>query len=143
MYTDDYVDNSVLNADPVELICMMYAKAIQKLHLAIERLEEKDIAGRSNAIAHAMEIIVELQGSLDIDQGGELAENLADLYSYCQQRLGEANARQQAEPIEEVVKLLSLVSEGWQECRVGSTLEEIPAAIAADHEPAMSQAWTV
>lgn len=143
MYADDYVENGVLNADPIDLVCMLYSKAVQKLHLALERLEAEDIYGRSTAIAHAMEIIVELQGSLDLEKGGELARELADLYCYCQQRLGEANAQQKAEPIEEVIKLLSLLGEGWQECRVGFTLEEIPADITVEPERAMSQAWTV
>ena len=138
MYADDYVDNGVLNADPVELICMLYAKAVQKLHLAIECLGNDDIGGRASTIAHSMEVILELQGSLDLEQGGDLAENLAELYAYCQKRLGEADAEQRVEPIEEVVQLLSILQEGWHECRPGSTLEELPLGIAAEAGRGMS-----
>ena len=143
MYTNDYVDNGVLNADPMELVCLLYAKAIEKLNLALQCLDDGDIPGRAHAIAHAMEVILELQGSLNQEEGGEIAANLADLYAYSQERLCEANAQQKAEPIEEVLKLLSIVYEGWQDSRPKRMIEEVAVSAAAESSAAGGQAWTL
>lgn len=114
MYASQYVDNDVLNKDSVELVCLLYAKAIEKLRLAASCFTSDDIAGRTKAIGTAQEILLELQGSLDAEQGGEIAVNLDRLYVYLQERLSHANARQDAAAVDEVVRLLEVVYEGWR-----------------------------
>ncbi len=119
MYAQQYVHNEVLHVEPVELVCLLYSKAIEKLNQARRHLDAGRIEERNRAIACAMEILVELQGSLD-EQGGEIAVNLARLYDYMQQRLVEAMTAQTAAPIEESAELLSTLCEGWNEIRTRS-----------------------
>jgi flagellin-specific chaperone FliS len=64
MSAQQYVDNEALNVDPVELICLLYSKAIEKLNQATTSFEAEEFDKANGAVAFAMEIVVELQGAL-------------------------------------------------------------------------------
>jgi len=144
MYSQPYVENEVLNQDPVELVRLLYTKAIVKLGEASEHLAAGRIPERSAALAHASEILVELQGSIDREKGGEIGLRLAQLYDYMLTRLIDANAEQQAEPIEECKRLLEVVLEGWTEAAAAAhpTESDTPEEAAAAAEAA-GHAWTL
>ena len=57
--------------------------------------------------------MVGLQASLDLEKGGEIAANLADLYAYCSRRLLHANLKSDVEAVQEVKKLMSEIREAW------------------------------
>lgn len=134
----EYVQNSVETENPLDLVCMLYGKAIERLKAAREHMERKEIPARANAIALASQIIVELQTTLDAERGGEIAVNLARVYDYVQEQLAEANAQQTAEPLEVSLRLLETLYEGWQECR--SQNPEIPRADKSADKPSQQTA---
>jgi len=143
MYTNPYLENDIEHRDPVELVCLLYAKAIEKLGQAREHLRAGRIRERAAAISHVMEIIAELQGSLDHEQGPEIAETLDRLYGYIQERLSEANVRQRPEPLDEAAALLEVLYEGWGECRVQLAAgQEQEAASEPVPQPAARE-WTL
>jgi len=141
MYESQYLNNKVQAADPVGLVKLLYERAIDRLRQAREFLAEGKIRERAEAISRAMEIVLELQSSLDLERGGEIARNLAQLYAYIQERLVEANARQRREALEEALQLLLILYEGWNEISL-----DAPVAMAAGppvEEPTASRAWTL
>ena len=71
MYAESYVENDVLNQDPVELVRLLYSKAIERVREARGHLEAGRIPQRAETIAHVMEIILELQATLNLEEGGE------------------------------------------------------------------------
>ena len=95
MWKDAYLENRVLSADPLELIHMLYERAISLVSSARESLASGDIAERSKAIGKTMEILAELEGSLDHQSGGEISRNLERLYQHMRTRLMTANLKQQ------------------------------------------------
>jgi flagellar protein FliS len=109
-----YVEQKTLSASPLELVAMLYAKAISEIREAKAHLAARNIALRSKAISKACDAIGELDGSLNMKAGGELAERLRGLYRYCLVRLLDANLQQVEEPLTEVLGLLVTLSEGWQ-----------------------------
>lgn len=150
MVFEAYAENEVLHQDGVELVCLLYAKAIEKIGVAADHLERGRIPERAAAVGHAMAIVVELQSSLDLDAGGEIAKDLARLYDYIQQRLLAANAEQQAEPLLEAGRLLETLHEGWRECSTELGREPTAArdeahtgASAAEPESMNAHAWTL
>lgn len=143
MYALAYAENDILYQDPVEITCLLYAKAIEKLNLAKRHLAAGSIEERSGAIAHAMEILLELQGTLDGEKGGEIAAELARLYDYIQERLIEANAQQRAAPLDEAIQLLSTLYDGWKQCRSQMTLEAVAAETAEASPAEADRAWTL
>jgi len=117
MYAWQYVENDLLDKSPVELIRLLYSKAIEKLHLAQRHTRASDVRERNACLARAMEIIAELQGALNLEAGGDLALDLARLYDYMQRQLIEAAADPAAvAQFEEVRVLLVNLYEGWKEC---------------------------
>jgi flagellar protein FliS len=130
MYSHEYVENEVLNVQPLELVCLLYSKAIEKLSQARVHLAAGRVQQRSEAIGRAMEIVAELQGSLNAEAGGEIARNLDRLYVYVQERLVEANAQQIEAPLAESVGLLTTLYEGWKECRDREPKPRVPPVTA-------------
>ena len=76
-------------------------------------------------IAKALAIVGELQQSLNLEEGGEIARNLDSLYFYVTDRLLEANVRGTVQPLDEASGVLSTLNEAWVE------ISKRPAATAA------------
>lgn len=114
MWKDVYLENLVMAASPLELIRMLYLKAIETVQSARRHLAAGDIAGRSKAISHAIAIVAELNASLNHSVEGNISRELEALYTYIRQRLTEANLRQQEPPLAEVQSLLTTLAEAWQ-----------------------------
>jgi flagellar protein FliS len=111
---DAYLESRVESAEPVQLIRLLYQGALAAVRDARRHLASGDIASRSREVAKAFAIVTELTASLDRARGGEIALRLAQLYDYIQRRLLDANARQQDEPLAEVLGLLTTLAEAWQ-----------------------------
>jgi flagellar protein FliS len=108
-----YFEQTILNADPIELIRMLYQRAIFCTRDAREHLRNKRIAERSAAILRAYSAIAELLAALRPEMAPELAARLRSLYFYVQQRLLDANMQQADPPLAEVLGLLTTLDEGW------------------------------
>lgn len=133
-----YLENQVLSSDPIGLVRLLYAGAIDSISQARLFLQEGRIRERSAAISKAMQIVLELQASLDLERGREIARSLAQLYLYVQERLLEANAEQKPAPLEEALRLLRILEEGWKE--IASQPAPPPVRQAASKT---SMSWTV
>jgi flagellar protein FliS len=108
-----YFEPTILNADPVDLIRMLYQRAISCTRDAREHLREKRIAERSAAIARAYSAVAELLAALRPEVAPELAVRLRSLYFYMQQRLLDANMQQADPPLAEVLGLLITLEDAW------------------------------
>lgn len=106
--------SQVSEASPKHLIQLLFDGARGKLQRARGCIEHGDIAGRSQALTSASEIIDGLRGALDLERGGSLAANLNDLYSYMIGRLLRANIDNDVAAVNEVMSLLLTVSEAWE-----------------------------
>ena len=96
--------------------------------------------GKVNAISKAVRILEEgLATSLDKVDGGELAENLGALYDYCMRRLILANARNDDAMMQEVMRLIEPVAQGWNEIKkLGA--QASPDAAATAGQPVLAEA---
>jgi flagellar protein FliS len=108
-----YFEQTILNADPIELIRMLYQRAISSVREAREHLQHKRIARRSAAVMQAYSVIAELLGALRPEVAAEISQRLQNLYFYMQQRLLDANMQQADQPLAEVLGLLMTLDEGW------------------------------
>ncbi len=112
---DRYRQIEILAAGPIKQVVLLYEGALSALRQAEGALRAGDIQARVYHLNKAAAIISELQASLNLDQGQEIARNLARLYAYMQERLLAANAEQSVEKIAEVIKLLDLLRSAWAE----------------------------
>jgi flagellar protein FliS len=112
-----YLESRILSADPMELVSLLYQAAISEVREARRHLQAKNIRARSKCITKAHDILVELTIALDRKRGGQIAENLRQLYDYMMRRITEANFKQIDEPLAETLGLLTTLQEGWDGAR--------------------------
>lgn len=108
------VESSVLGANPHQLVGLMFSTLLQSLAKARVAIQNGDTPTKVRTIGHSLRLLEEgLKGALDTNRGGPLARNLANLYDYCILRTTEANSRNDAGMIEEVIALIQPVADGW------------------------------
>ena len=124
MYAKDYARayraNSILTASPGQLVLMLFDGALNALAIARTACDGPTGDPRRVEIVHtqlvkAQKIIAELQGTLNLEAGGEFARTMYGLYDYYDRRLVEANIKKQSAPIAEVERLLGEVRNAWSE----------------------------
>lgn len=113
-YQQNEVELSVYSASPVELVVMLYDGAIQSLVQANALIQRGDIQAKAQQIIRATNIISELSGVLDLEQG-EVAQNLDGIYGYVRKQLISANLRNDQRKINEAVNLLKELRSAWRE----------------------------
>ena len=113
-YTQTNIESIVHEATPHKLIEMLFKGAKDALSQAVGAIERKDFEAKSKKISKATEIILNLQTYLDKEKGGEVADNLNELYTYMATTLIDANRLNDASKVREVAGLLETVSDGWR-----------------------------
>lgn len=125
------LESGVVSADPHKLILMLYQGALLAIASAKNQMQRNEIVAKGVSINKAMAIIDEgLKGSLDLNVGGELAQNLAALYDYMCQRLLVATLKNDPEILDEVSRLLTDIKSAWEAIR-----PEVLAATANAAQP--------
>ena len=110
-----YLTQQVMTASPAKLVSMLYDKVVISLKEAIAAIEAGQIEARWKANARAMEILSHMWATLDTDKGGEIAQNLDQLFSYMLMRLPEVDLRNDPAPAQEVIDLIEPLRKSWQE----------------------------
>tara|TARA_B100001057_G_scaffold345563_1_gene346688 strand:- start:2401 stop:2805 length:405 start_codon:yes stop_codon:yes gene_type:complete len=103
------------DASPHQLIELMLSGALERVASAIGAMERNETAEMGESIGKAISIVDSLRVSLDVEKGGEIAKNLAQLYDYITRRLLEASVSQQPELLAEVASLLKEIKTAWDE----------------------------
>lgn len=101
-----YFQTQTATTSQGEILLLLYEGAIKFLTRAKEKISERDFAAKGVAISKAMDIIAELDASLNTEKGGTLAENLHRLYMYCNMRLLDANLKMHIPYVDEVIGIL-------------------------------------
>lgn len=104
-------------ASPGQLVLMLYEGAIRFLEraqtgFALDDPVEFNTTVNNN-IVRAQEIIRELDCSLNLAEGGELARQLRRLYDYFDRRLQESNLKKESTGLNEVIERLSVLRDAW------------------------------
>jgi len=102
-------------AGPLELVRLTYDALIKALAKAQAAEEAKDMAAEADHLSRAIEALIELSTSLNMEAGGKIAASLASLYAYMSRRLLEGQARDSASAIREVLSLAQTLRDGWQQ----------------------------
>lgn len=114
-YADIGLETQVLGASPERLITLLYQGARAAIGQARIHLQEGRIAERGMAISKAIKIVDEgLKTGLNMEAGGEIAANLAQLYDYIVRTLLTANLKANAEQLDIADRLLADLAEAWQ-----------------------------
>lgn len=112
-YGADNLASQASVANNVDLIQMLFDGLIESLMAAQGHLKHGAIQEKCKSLARASRIVVGLQGSLDFEKGGDLAQNLNELYSYVTRRLLYANAQNDLKVLEEIHGLMGEIRQAW------------------------------
>jgi len=107
--------SGVENATPHRLIQMLIDGSLDRINKAKGHMNRGEVSEKGEAISSAISIIGGLQGSLNKESGGEVAENLDKLYNYMIEKLVEANQSNNTEILVEVSKLMLNIKSGWDQ----------------------------
>ncbi len=111
-------DTGVSAADPHHLVSMLFDGLIQSLNAARGAMERGEIDAKGVAIGKSVRILEEgLRSGLNMAQGGDLAQNLNNLYGYAAQRLSLANVRNDGAIVTEVLNLIQPLADSWKQIR--------------------------
>jgi len=113
-FIGSYTEEDVIAATPMRLIVILYDAAIRSCEDARDCMEHNDKSGLKQSIEKCSAIISELQTSLNLKEGGEIASRLNDLYNYMKANLLRAGDEQKPDLIVEVNRLLENLRSAWR-----------------------------
>jgi flagellar protein FliS len=105
-------------ASPGQRVVLVYKAIGKNIQQAINFLSETDpdrFSKVNNSIIQAENLIIELQAALDKENGGEIAENLDDLYIFWRKHLSDGNVKKDPEMLKEVLEMVKDMTESWEE----------------------------
>ena len=107
------VQSSIVDASPHRLIQMLLEGALDRVAKARGCVIRGEVPEKCRYIGSAMAIVDGLAASLNLEAGGEIANNLLALYDYLGRRLLQANVESSAPILDEISSLLGQIKEGW------------------------------
>lgn len=113
--TTAYFQTQVTTTSQGDLVVMLYDGAIKFLGQAKQHLLANDVAKKGIAISKALDVINELDSSLNMEKGGDLSVNLHSLYLFCSNHLVKANIRKDPKMIDEVLRVLTGLRSAYAE----------------------------
>lgn len=109
-----YQGNQVEGAGPLGLVILTYDALNKSLGRARLGIEAKDFAEEATHTGRALEALIELSSSLNMEQGGDVAKNLASLYTYMMNHLTEGMCSGSTASVDEVMELAATLRDGWK-----------------------------
>ena len=96
---------------------MLYDEALRQIDIARQSMAtgDKRLDQISNALIKAHNIVTELMVALDLEQGGEFARNMFNLYLFFGKQIMEANVHKQKDVLDRIYPLISTLRDAWRE----------------------------
>ncbi|ABF41938.1 flagellar protein FliS [Candidatus Koribacter versatilis Ellin345] len=126
-----YRENEALATDPLGLVVVLYDMLLKDLHEAVVSVSAGDVEKRSNAVRHCLLVLQELQGTLDFERGGVVAENLDRFYNFIRAKLLEGQIKASSEIFEQQITLVASIREAWQQVRRDQLATEVGSSDTA------------
>lgn len=122
-----YQKTQVTTASREKILLMLYEGAIRFTKQARAAMQEKKLAEKGKYISKATAILSELMATLDFKVGGQLAEDLENLYIFMIDKLIEGNINNDVECLNAVEKLLMTLYSAWKDVIENPRADGIPS----------------
>ena len=131
-----YRTQEIMTASPARLVAMLYDRAISSLYEAIEAIKAGEIERRWRANRTAIEVVAHLAMTLDMEKGGQIAQNLDQLYRFILKLLPQVDLRNDPRPAEDAIRILEPLRESWHElAKAGSRTPNQPGTAGTSETP--------
>ena len=121
-YATVRANGQVADASPARLVQVVYEHILGNLATAqgcMGRIRNNmplnDVVTKCKAMSKAARLIGHLDQTLDMKQGGQISENLHNLYLYMLGRLTTANVNNDAVIVGEIANLVRTIKNGWDQ----------------------------
>ena len=107
-------DTQTMYASPHQLMLMLFDGALESMSLTIAAIQNKNFELRSKQNTRSITIINGMRECLDMELGGELADNLFSLYQYMARELFRASFKNDIETIRNIQTMLKDIRGSWE-----------------------------
>ena len=137
MINQHYESQTILSASPMELVLLLYDHGLRCLNKALTAFpaDGEDIDQMNIFHEHVLEsqnYITELACALDVERGGEMAMQIERLYEFMLRHLVDANNSCRPEPVQDVVKMMSELRDGWAQAMASVPHEAQPEPVPVE-----------
>lgn len=110
-----YRESETATDNPVHLIVLLYDQLLRDLQRALDAIAQHDIPRRARELDHAIVVLGHLQGTINVEGGGDVAQVLDRFYTLLRDDLLRASASESPELIEKQLRNVLGVREAWLE----------------------------
>ncbi len=109
------VDSQLTAASPHKIVQMLMAGAIERLIQGKAAMQAGNIPVKGERLGKALDIIISLRSCLSMDDGGDIAKNLDQLYEFMITQISAANHKNDPQPIEDVIDIIREIKSAWDQ----------------------------
>ena len=115
-YIENDINSKTFNDNPHKIIFDVLNELKHNLTLLCYCLENKNSVDnvKSKSFSKCLKAIYILQSSLNMKAGGEIAENLFNLYDFCRTSIIKSFSRQDHEELKKLIPIVSEILDGWK-----------------------------
>lgn len=129
-----YQTTAVKTASQGKLVVMLYQGAERELTSANKcfgsdsKIPASKIESFGKHVMKAQEIINELQVSLDMDKGGQIAQNLMSIYVFFNKELTDVSIKQDKTKLNQVLEMIKQLGSAWETASQNTAADTVPQA---------------
>ena len=121
-----YREREVLTASPARLVVLVFQHAHSHLLRARHAVQTNNVQERVAAVGNARDAVMELMATLNLEEGGQIAQNLRSLYAFILTELSDVARRQDGARLEAIIRIVSDLHDAFAAVAMDSA--RIPAA---------------
>jgi flagellar protein FliS len=110
-----YRQTHVQSSSPLELVVLLYDGLLKHLTATRDAADRKDLVAKREHLSRTLAIIAELQSTLNMKEGGDIAVSLDALYTYVTGRLSDFNMHGERGALDEIERLITPLRDAWAE----------------------------
>ncbi len=110
-----YQEVQMTVSDRRRVLIMAFEGMIKFLRQAQNAMREREIETAHERLVRTKQILFHLLNGLDMERGGEIAQNLKRLYLFLIEKVTEANLKKDPEIVEEILPIFKNLCSAWEE----------------------------
>ncbi|HCA40759.1 MAG TPA: flagellar export chaperone FliS [Aminobacterium sp.] len=131
---NQYLVTQIQTASKEQLLLITYDIGIKNCRAAELALSKGELEEANSCVLRAQEVVRELTITLDVDKGGEIAENLLSLYDFMYRQLIEGNMKKAPDIISLVRGMLEELRDTWEQA-IEKIVTERSEAASVENKP--------
>ncbi|MFV0449388.1 MAG: flagellar export chaperone FliS [Vibrio sp.] len=109
------VDSQLSAASPHKIVQMLMAGAIERLIQGKAAMLQGNIPVKGERFGKALDIIISLRSCLSMDDGGDIAQNLDQLYEFMITQIAAANHQNDPQIVDDVIDIIREIKSAWDQ----------------------------